>query len=68
VHADSVFDEPMRGYEAELVRLGLMPDGSAKTVRAQSFMLFLAVMWGLAIIKILVRCRPATGTSSCSSF
>ncbi|HTM50887.1 MAG TPA: TIGR04222 domain-containing membrane protein [Bryobacteraceae bacterium] len=54
LHANAGFDDSFREYEAELVRLGLMPDASAKTLRAQVFVLFLAVMWGLGIIKILV--------------
>jgi uncharacterized protein (TIGR04222 family) len=52
VHSQSCFDEAMANYEAELVRLGLMPGGSAKTIRAQTLVLFLAILWGIAIFKI----------------
>jgi uncharacterized protein (TIGR04222 family) len=54
LHANAIFADTFRGYETELVRLGLMPDAPAKTLRAQVFVLFAAVMWGLGIIKILV--------------
>jgi uncharacterized protein (TIGR04222 family) len=42
----------MSGYEAELVQSGLMPTGSAKTGRAQRLVLVLAILWGIAFIKI----------------
>jgi len=52
VHSEHYFDSDMDRHEAELVQLGLMPTGSLKTERAQRLVLVLAILWGVAIVKI----------------
>src|SRR5260221_8612976 len=54
VHSEHCFDSDMDRYEAELVQLGLMPTGSLKTERAQRLVLVLAILWGVAITKIIL--------------
>ena len=54
VHSEHCFDTDMGRYEAELVQLGLMPTGSVKMERAQRLVLALAILWGVAITKIIL--------------
>jgi len=54
VHSEHCFDSEMDRYEAELAQLGLMPTGSIKTERAQRLVLVLAILWGVAVTKILL--------------
>src|SRR5262249_13172279 len=54
VHSEHCFDTDMDRYEAELVQLGLMPTSSLKTERAQRLVLALAILWGVAVTKIIL--------------
>ena len=47
-------DGAMSLYEQELVQLGLLPNDHTKSARAFRLVVFVAVMWGIAVYKILL--------------
>jgi uncharacterized protein (TIGR04222 family) len=54
VFSQSRFDSAIWRYEEELVRLGLLPDATVKSARSQRLGFALALLGGVALLKILV--------------
>jgi uncharacterized protein (TIGR04222 family) len=54
-------DREMDTYERELIRLDLLPDAEARSARAVRLGISLALLWGVALLKIMIATSRGRG-------